>query len=134
MNWNFFYLVEECSLEIGNIGDAPETPGYYMLFDEQGEFIYVGKAKNLHTRLTAHFGDYEKNDKIKGVAKFAIWESTQNIAQAEEREGYFYDTWVGEKGIPPSANKNKPPRSKTDGDILHEKMQRILRKSSAISK
>jgi len=135
MDWNFFDWVKEYGLEIGDIGNAPTTPGYYMLFAEQGEFIYVGKANNLHTRLADHFGDDEENERIKGVAKFAFWESTQNIAQAEEAEGDFYDTWVEITGIPPFANKNKPPRSKlTDEDILVVKLRELFRMSSTISK
>src|SRR5262245_65625806 len=34
---------------------APATPGVYILRDEEGRPIYVGKAVNLRRRLRAHF-------------------------------------------------------------------------------
>jgi GIY-YIG catalytic domain-containing protein len=35
--------------------DAPPTPGVYVLSDEEGRPLYVGKAVNLRRRLRAHF-------------------------------------------------------------------------------
>lgn len=37
------------------IKDVPDNPGVYMMIDEQGEIIYVGKAKNLKNRLRSYF-------------------------------------------------------------------------------
>ncbi|HEY2904430.1 MAG TPA: nucleotide excision repair endonuclease [Vicinamibacterales bacterium] len=37
--------------------NAPATPGVYVLRDEQGEALYVGKAVNLRRRLRAHFAE-----------------------------------------------------------------------------
>lgn len=37
------------------IKDVPDNPGVYMMLDEQGEIIYVGKAKNLKHRLRSYF-------------------------------------------------------------------------------
>ena len=54
----------------------------------------------------------EENERISGIAKYAIWKPTQTIAEAEEAEGHLYDTWVRNTGLPPFANKNKPPKSK----------------------
>jgi len=34
---------------------APQTPGVYVLRDEVGSILYVGKATNLRRRLRAHF-------------------------------------------------------------------------------
>ena len=38
-------------------GDIPESPGVYRFRDEHGRVIYVGKAKNLRSRLTSYFAD-----------------------------------------------------------------------------
>ena len=37
--------------------DAPSTPGVYILRDEGGRPLYVGKAVNLRRRLRAHFSE-----------------------------------------------------------------------------
>jgi hypothetical protein len=37
--------------------DAPPAPGVYVLRDEKGDALYVGKAVNLRRRLRAHFAD-----------------------------------------------------------------------------
>lgn len=37
------------------IKDVPDNPGVYMMLDEAGEIIYVGKAKNLKNRLRSYF-------------------------------------------------------------------------------
>ena len=34
---------------------APDSPGVYILRDEQGSALYVGKATNIRRRLRAHF-------------------------------------------------------------------------------
>jgi len=36
---------------------APAVPGVYVLRDEEGRALYVGKAVNLRRRLRAHFAD-----------------------------------------------------------------------------
>lgn len=111
-DWNFFELAEAYGLYVEDIAQAPMTLGYYMLFAENGDFIYVGKANNLHQRLADHFEPDEENERISGIAKYAIWMPTQTTAEAEEAEGHLYDTWVRNTGLPPFANKNKPPKSK----------------------
>src|SRR5205085_1190538 len=37
--------------------EAPATPGVYVLHDEGGRALYVGKAVNLRRRLRAHFAN-----------------------------------------------------------------------------
>lgn len=38
-------------------GDIPDCPGVYRFRDPEGRVIYVGKAKNLRSRLTSYFAD-----------------------------------------------------------------------------
>ena len=72
--------------------------------DAVDDFIAIGQGED---------GPDEENERISGIAKYAIWMPTQTIAEAEEAEGHLYDTWVlRNTGLPPFANKNKPPKSK----------------------
>ncbi len=41
----------------------PPEPGIYKYFDETGEIIYVGKAKNLKNRISSYFYNYDRNDR-----------------------------------------------------------------------
>ena len=135
MKWNFHSLVAECGLAVLDIREAPNAIGYYMLFADNGEFIYVGKADNLSERLADHFGEHEENERIKGIVRYAIWEQTPTISEAEDAEGDLYDTWVRSTGLPPFANKNKPPKSRLeDNEILVAKLRQILTEQSTLSK
>jgi DNA polymerase-3 subunit epsilon len=37
--------------------ELPESPGVYLIYGEDDALLYVGKAKNLATRVPAHFAD-----------------------------------------------------------------------------
>jgi excinuclease ABC subunit C len=39
-------------------GSIPESPGVYRYRDEHGRVVYVGKAKNLRSRLNSYFADF----------------------------------------------------------------------------
>jgi excinuclease ABC subunit C len=40
-------------------GSIPESPGVYRFRDPQGRVVYVGKAKNLRSRLNSYFSDID---------------------------------------------------------------------------
>jgi excinuclease ABC subunit C len=40
-------------------GSIPESPGVYRFRDPQGRVVYVGKAKNLRSRLNSYFSDLD---------------------------------------------------------------------------
>ncbi len=39
-------------------GSIPESPGVYKFRDARGRVVYVGKAKNLRSRLNSYFADF----------------------------------------------------------------------------
>ena len=43
----------------------PESPGVYQYFDQEGQIIYVGKAKNLHRRVNSYFNKDHQSSKTK---------------------------------------------------------------------
>jgi len=44
--------------------DVPTNAGVYLMYDEKGEIIYVGKAKNLRNRLRQYFAGGIQNVKV----------------------------------------------------------------------
>ena len=42
----------------------PKSPGVYVMLDEEGTVIYVGKAKNLKNRVTQYFRNGLKTNKV----------------------------------------------------------------------
>ncbi len=42
-------------LDAEHIDRLPDTPGVYLMFDAQRRPLYIGKSKNLRTRVLAHF-------------------------------------------------------------------------------
>jgi len=50
------------------ISKLPETPGIYFFTDSNHEILYIGKAKNIKKRVTAHFrNNNSKSKKIKAL-------------------------------------------------------------------
>lgn len=48
----------------------PETPGVYQHLDEEGNVIYVGKARNLQRRVSSYFSHYDdKSAKIRMLVR-----------------------------------------------------------------
>ena len=46
-------------------GDIPTEPGVYLYYDEVGEIIYVGKAKNLRSRVKSYFQGRDQSAKTR---------------------------------------------------------------------
>lgn len=56
-------------------GDYPEKPGCYLMRDEQDRLLYVGKSKNLRSRLRSYFHTNHKSKRLR--------ELVANIARIE---------------------------------------------------
>jgi excinuclease ABC subunit C len=67
-------------------GTIPEQPGSYQFKDADGRVIYVGKAKNLRSRLNSYFGDpyllHPKTASMVGAAATVEWITVQTEVQA----------------------------------------------------
>ena len=67
-----------------NLKQIPKTPGIYKFFSNN-KIIYIGKAKNLKTRVSSYFGQSikdRKTQKIKLLTDKIETFSTQTEADA----------------------------------------------------
>ncbi len=67
-------------------GTIPEDPGSYQFKDADGRVIYVGKAKNLRSRLNSYFGNpqllHPKTASMVAAADSVEWITVQTEVQA----------------------------------------------------
>ncbi len=67
-------------------GTIPEDPGSYQFKDRDGRVIYVGKAKNLRSRLNSYFGNpdllHPKVAAMVAAAETVEWITVQTEVQA----------------------------------------------------
>ncbi|WP_072455794.1 MULTISPECIES: excinuclease ABC subunit UvrC [Actinomyces] len=77
-------------------GEIPTDPGVYRFRDEQGQVIYVGKAKNLRARLTNYFQDlanlHPRTQKMVTTAASVQWTVVRSEIEALTLEF----TWIKE--------------------------------------
>ncbi len=53
-------ISDELALKLKSL---PSSPGVYQYFDQSGTIIYVGKAKNLKSRVSSYFNKNQENGK-----------------------------------------------------------------------
>ena len=82
------------SLDISKLEDIPEEAGIYYFYDENGKLIYIGKSKNLLSRITTHLSNnttsraMEMRDSIADIG----WDSTGSELIALIRESFEIKT------------------------------------------
>ena len=66
------------------VESLPGRPGVYRMLDAQGEIIYVGKARNLKSRVASYFQPSNVHPKVQAlVAKTAGMEVTITNSDTE---------------------------------------------------
>jgi excinuclease ABC subunit C len=76
--------------------DCPRLPGVYGMIDAKGELIYVGKAKNLRTRLLSYFRPKSRDPKAGRILKRTrrlVWEIASSEFAALLRELELIQRW-----------------------------------------
>ncbi|WP_066079120.1 excinuclease ABC subunit UvrC [Pseudoclavibacter albus] len=77
-------------------GDIPQRPGVYRFLDDQGRVLYVGKAKNLRSRLVNYFAPlhtlHERTRAMVTSASEVQWTVVSNEIEALHLEY----TWIKE--------------------------------------
>ncbi len=66
----------------------PKQPGCYQYYDEFGEVIYVGKAKNLYNRVNSYFVGKQNNKTAKLVSQI---KDIQYIITSSEVEAFILE-------------------------------------------
>ena len=78
------------------VGDIPTSPGVYRWFDATGRVIYVGKAKNLRSRLSSYFAKPEtlhnRTRRMVTTARSLDWTIVKSEFEALQLEF----TWIKE--------------------------------------
>jgi predicted GIY-YIG superfamily endonuclease len=97
-------------------GEAPLSPGVYVLRDESGGAVYVGKAANLRRRLRAHFARRRWAALKPGMARVvdAEWEEVGSELEALLREATLIQQLrpiVNVQRKPPALETREVPRT-----------------------
>ncbi|GIJ27643.1 UvrABC system protein C [Micromonospora qiuiae] len=75
-------------------GTIPESPGVYRFYDGTGRVIYVGKARNLRSRLNSYFSDllgmHERTRQMVTTAEAVDWVTVGTEVEALQLEY----TWI----------------------------------------
>ncbi|NLU77594.1 excinuclease ABC subunit UvrC [Micromonospora sp. HNM0581] len=71
-------------------GTIPEAPGVYRFYDGTGRVIYVGKAKNLRSRLNSYFADlwglHQRTQQMVTTAEAVDWVTVGTEVEALQLE------------------------------------------------
>ncbi len=68
----------------GYVDSLPSRPGVYRMLDAAGEILYVGKARNLKSRVSSYFQPSNVQPKVIAlVAKTASMEVTITNSETE---------------------------------------------------
>ena len=95
---------------------APQAPGVYVLRDESGRAVYVGKATNLRRRLRAHFSRRRWPALKAGMARVvdAEWDVVGSELEASLRETALIEELqpaVNVQTAPPALETRAVPRA-----------------------
>jgi len=67
----------------------PESPGVYQYFDQDGQIIYVGKAKNLHRRVNSYFNKDHQSSKTRQLVSHIA--DIRYVVVASEQDAFLLE-------------------------------------------
>jgi excinuclease UvrABC nuclease subunit len=82
-SFNLPISLAKTTTKSGPLKDTPVDPGVYLMKDNTGNIIYIGKAKNLKKRV---FSYYSKNYTNGSERKDADWKTQKLLAKIADIE------------------------------------------------
>lgn len=116
MTSEFQRIVDAFEHTVLSFDEIPRIQGFYLLFDENGHFIYVGKGW-LDERVAIHFDPKQPQNTFFEEATYWTAYPTGNENEALKEERKIYDLWKKWTGLPPKRNQNVPEGPKNEGDF-----------------
>ena len=58
-------------LDPAKIRNLPEEPGVYYMYNQEAELIYIGKSRNIKSRVLTHFSNYSTSKAMKMQTQIA---------------------------------------------------------------
>ena len=104
--------------------DAPSEPGVYIMRDEEGQIIYVGKAKSLKNRLKSYFSG-EKDIKTATLMKRV--RDIETIIVSSEYEALLLENTLIKQHSPKYNISLKDGKTYPVVRVTHEDFPRIFR-------
>ncbi len=76
----------------------PEKPGCYLMYNSEGQIIYVGKAKNLKSRVSSYFNQSHKTPKTEILVSHIV--DFDFMMTTNDAEAYVLENNLIKKHIP----------------------------------
>ncbi len=108
--------------KIGLADALPRAPGVYLLQDRSGEVFYVGKARNLRTRVRSYFYGDERRSVVDMLREL---HSVDYRVTATELEAEVTELRLIHHHRPRHNRRSKPPRSAHWVKLTEERYPRL---------
>lgn len=82
------------------LGTLPASPGCYLFFDDQGECLYVGKAKSLRSRVRSYFQESSGDARYFIPFLRRLCADLETVATANEKEAAVLENQLIKKHKP----------------------------------
>ncbi|MBT8165575.1 MAG: DEDD exonuclease domain-containing protein [Acidimicrobiia bacterium] len=108
--------------KIGLTDSLPRRPGVYLFKDRTGSVIYVGKAKNLRSRVRSYFYGDERRTIHTMLREL---EAIDHRVCANELEAEITEVRLISAHVPRHNRRSKPPKSQHWVKLTSEKFPRL---------
>jgi len=118
----------ENKIEKFKFGELPTNPGIYQFYDSTGRILYIGKAKNLRSRVKSYFLRLEELPEIRSEAIYqmvGLVERIKTIETDSEIEAVFLEAQLINKIKPKYNSRQKDDKSFSLIEISKGKVPRV---------